>query len=342
MIIIKKTLYPVLLEYLNNNFIMKDLQHLNILPICEKDNIKYFYCKNYKNIYKQIYKNSYFIEILDNFPQINIDKPQIVDVFNDFVLQGLLLNTTDIHIFSDYIVYKKHRVFLKSISITQVINKQILNFLKFFSEMNLINKEDSSGSFYVNYLGNILPIRVSIFSSFKEHLISLRIIYDQENNYLLTNKLINLLEKYIEKPGLIIIGGKTGEGKTTLMYEILKKFVLLNKTIISIEDPIEKYIKGVFQREINESYSNIIKSSLRHNPDIITIGETRDEDTAKMIVRSVLTGHTILTTIHVKNSYNLLQRLKDMNVDMDSLNNNISLFILMKKDFDYDIFENFY
>lgn len=339
-----KTLYPILVEYAKNNFEMSSLQHLDILPICEKNNIKYFYCRNYQDIYQKMYKNSYFIVLENKFPQMDINNLQVVDIFNDFLLQALLLKCTDIHIFSENIVCKKHRIFIKSFSILSELNKKILNFLKFFSEMNLINKEDTSGSFDVNYLGEIISVRVSIFSSFKEHLISLRIIYNNENlsQNILHPNLIDLLIQYTSTPGLIIIGGKTGDGKTTLMYEILRKCVEWKKHIISIEDPIEKYINGVFQREINESYSNIIKSSLRHNPDIIVIGETRDEDTANMITRSVLTGHTILTTIHVKHKNNLLKRFVDMKVNLHHLKNNITLFILMKDNFEYDIFENFY
>lgn len=341
---ITKTLYPILIEYAKNNFEMNNLLHLDILPVCEKNGTKYFYCRNYKNIYEEIYKNSCFIPLEDKLPSVDINNLQIVDIFNDFLLQALLLECTDLHIFPETIIYKKHRIFIQSFSISQELNKKFLNFLKFFSEMNLINREDTSGSFYVNYLGEIISIRVSIFSSFKEHLISLRIIYNSEkfSINILNYHLVNLLTKYIQKPGLIIIGGKTGDGKTTLMYEILRKCVEWKKNIISIEDPIEKYIPGVFQREINESYGNIIKSSLRHNPDVIVIGETRDEDTTNMIIRSILTGHTILTTIHVKHKNNLLKRFLDMKVNLHHLKYNISLFILMKDNFEYDIFENFY
>ncbi|WP_233254192.1 competence type IV pilus ATPase ComGA [Salipaludibacillus keqinensis] len=128
------------------------------------------------------------------------------------------------------------------------------------------------------------------------------------------------LLKLIRKPhGLIIICGPTGAGKTTTLYSLLQKRAEeINENIITLEDPVEQRQSGFLQMEINEragvTYAAGLKSLLRHDPDLIMLGEVRDAETAQMAVRAALTGHIVLTTLHSSSSKGALKRLVDLGV----------------------------
>jgi type IV pilus assembly protein PilB len=130
------------------------------------------------------------------------------------------------------------------------------------------------------------------------------------------------LESYLDstkrKQGLILISGPTGSGKTTTLYATLK---LLNKTtrnILTIEDPVEYTLEGVNQAQLKENigfnFGSALKTFLRQDPDIIMVGEIRDQDTANMAIRLSLTGHLVLSTIHTNSAWGTVARLIDMGV----------------------------
>ena len=118
------------------------------------------------------------------------------------------------------------------------------------------------------------------------------------------------------KEGLVVFSGPTGSGKTTSLYTILEECD--NKKIFTLEDPIEVYNDKFVQLQINErnnfTYAAGIKQLMRHDPDIVMVGEIRDDVAAKMAVRCALTGHLVLTSIHSANCASTIERLKDLGV----------------------------
>lgn len=123
----------------------------------------------------------------------------------------------------------------------------------------------------------------------------------------------------IEKPyGMILANGPTGSGKTTTLYTILKKLNSPNVSIITIEDPIEYSLEGTTQIQVNNktglTFANGLRSILRQDPNIIMVGEIRDEETAGIAVNAALTGHLVLSTLHTNDSATTLPRLVDMGV----------------------------
>ena len=131
------------------------------------------------------------------------------------------------------------------------------------------------------------------------------------------------------KSGLIILSGPTGSGKTTTAYNLLLK--LVPKRIYTIEDPIEMKLTDIIQLQVNNrqnlDYENGIKQLMRHDPDVLFIGEIRDEKEAQMAIRSALTGHLVLTTIHAKSCVGVIARLKDLNINMFDFYESISYII---------------
>ncbi|MCL1632545.1 GspE/PulE family protein [Sporolactobacillus sp. CPB3-1] len=119
--------------------------------------------------------------------------------------------------------------------------------------------------------------------------------------------------------GLILISGPTGSGKTTTLYALLSAFQKrYHSRVITIEDPIEKKYDAFIQMEVNEkanfTYASGFRALLRHDPDMIMIGEIRDEETAKIAVRASLTGHLVLSTVHASNAPLTVQRMTELGI----------------------------
>ena len=119
--------------------------------------------------------------------------------------------------------------------------------------------------------------------------------------------------------GIILVTGATGSGKSTTVYSILQKMNTDDVNIITVEDPVEMDILGInqvqAQAEIGLTFATVLRSILRQDPDIIMIGEIRDDETARIAVRASITGHKVLSTIHTNNSLNTIERLTDMEVE---------------------------
>lgn len=139
------------------------------------------------------------------------------------------------------------------------------------------------------------------------------------------------LEKYnkiISSPtGIVLISGPTGSGKTTTLYTILNELNTGEKKIITVEDPVENTIYGVNQVQINPkaglTFSSALRSMLRQDPDIIMIGEIRDNETAQIAIRAAITGHLVLATIHTNDSPGAVTRLADMEVERFLINSSL-------------------
>lgn len=118
--------------------------------------------------------------------------------------------------------------------------------------------------------------------------------------------------------GIILVTGPTGSGKTTTLYSALNELITLNHNIITVEDPVEIQLDGVeqvqVQKEIDFTFARALRNILRHDPDVIMMGEIRDEETAGIAVQSAQTGHLVLSTLHTNTAAGTISRLKQMNV----------------------------
>jgi type IV pilus assembly protein PilB len=135
-----------------------------------------------------------------------------------------------------------------------------------------------------------------------------------------TPKNLEKVQKMISVPnGIILVTGATGTGKTTTVYSVLQKLNTNNRNLVTVEDPIEMGIEGVNQLQvmpdIGLTFGTALRSILRQDPDIIMIGEIRDDETAQIAVRASITGHLVLSTLHTNNSLNTIERLLDMEVE---------------------------
>lgn len=198
---------------------------------------------------------------------------------------------------------------------------ELVNKIKIEAKLNITEKRLPQDG-RINY--ESFDIRVSILPTMHGEKIVMRILGRDTSNLSIESLGMNADEEkiYIEaisaSKGIILISGPTGSGKTTTLYATLK---LLNKestNIMTIEDPIEYTMPGINQVQLREdiglTFTSALKTFLRQDPDIIMLGEIRDEKTAQMAIRASLTGHLVLSTIHTNSAIGTISRLIDMGV----------------------------
>jgi type II secretory ATPase GspE/PulE/Tfp pilus assembly ATPase PilB-like protein len=143
------------------------------------------------------------------------------------------------------------------------------------------------------------------------------------------------VKKGFEKPfGMILATGPTGSGKTTSIYSILKILNVREKNIATIEDPVEYEIEGINQIQVNPktnlTFPEGLRSILRQDPDIIYVGEIRDEETASIAINSAMTGHLVLTTLHTNDAATALPRLVDMKIEPYLVASTVNIIIAQR------------
>jgi len=141
-----------------------------------------------------------------------------------------------------------------------------------------------------------------------------------------------LLERALDRPaGLIVVAGPTGSGKTTTLYACLQRERRDDISIITVEDPVERHLDGVAQvavdEECNRSFAATLRAMLRHDPDVIMVGEMRDGESARIACRAALTGHRVLTTVHATDCAEVPVRLRDMDIPDYLLSATLNLVI---------------
>ncbi len=198
----------------------------------------------------------------------------------------------------------------------------LFRYLMYLSNLDMSNlSKPQTGNFTINIDNNLLSLRFAVISTIRNINGVLRIL---NNNLDLRIDKLTCFEDDIHwlssikknKDGLFIFSGPTCSGKTTTLYTILNE--IHNKKIFTLEDPIEIYNKNFIQLQINEkqgfTYAAGIKQLMRHDPDIVMIGEIRDEEAANMAVRCALTGHLVVTSIHSSSCISTINRLIDLGV----------------------------
>lgn len=215
------------------------------------------------------------------------------------------------------------------------LNEGLFHYLKFIANLDLGNALlPQSGNFTYKYKQQCLYFRFSYLYTFQRQAGVLRILnnhekiklddlsFDQEQN-----KIFESWTKF--RSGLVLISGPTGSGKSTTLHAMLERIAANSKLhVISLEDPVEIQSDHYLQLQINEKmkfdYQEGIKQLLRHDPDVIMIGEVRDEMTAKMLIRCALSGHMVFTTIHAKSCQEAIKRLAEFGIPLLDLDTTLT------------------
>ncbi len=254
----------------------------------------------------------------------------VVNIINAICIDAIARNSSDIHIESlrDSIRIRYridgHLVTVKTID--RSLFAQVSSRLKVMANLNIMEQRlPQDGRMTVSIGGETIDIRVSTMPITWGESIVLRLfdsrgtILTLENLGFLNDELRKITECLKWQTGLILATGPTGSGKTTTLHALLNLLNTEDRNIVALEDPVEQVIDGVNQVQINEeigvSFGSMLRRVLRQDPNTIMVGEIRDSETADLALRSSLTGHLILSTLHTNDAISVVSRLRNMGVE---------------------------
>ena len=254
----------------------------------------------------------------------------IVDIVNEIIVDGATKNASDIH-FDPMENYLKIRMRIDGdlrdyAIIENKYKRNLITRIKLLAGMNITESRlPQDGAIKSNINGKDLDLRVaSLPTSFGEKVV-IRILdysmsFEGIESLGFTKENYEKIEQMLKLPnGIILVTGATGSGKSTTVYSMLQRLNNEGTNIITVEDPIEMNIEGINQVQVNSEigldFANVLRSILREDPNVILIGEIRDSETAKIAIRSSITGHLVLSTLHTNNSLTTIERLLDMDVE---------------------------
>ncbi len=214
----------------------------------------------------------------------------------------------------------------------------VINSIKAVSSMDISEKRrPQDGAFVAKTASSTASFRVASAGALNGEKLSVRVLNQNMGSYNLNN--IGLSEKQrlilkdaVTKPfGMILMCGPTGSGKTTTLYAMLNEIDFLTRNVITVEDPIEYVLPNASQIEVNPradiTFAKSLRSILRQDPDVICVGEIRDEETAAIALRASQTGHLVLATIHSNSTASALIRLLDLGASPLLLSTGMSLIV---------------
>ena len=226
-------------------------------------------------------------------------------------------------------------------SLPLVLSQSVVARVKVLSKLKLDETRiPQDGRFRTTVSGRDIDYRVSTFPTPSGEKVAIRVLDPTVGlkgfkELGLSDYNLKILNKAIQSPyGMILISGPTGSGKTTTLYAIMKELNQETVNIVSLEDPVEYFMEGINQSqvkpEIGYNFSSGLRQVLRQDPDIIMVGEIRDDETASLAVNAALTGHIMLSTIHTNNSVGVIPRLIDLKVPTFLLSSALNLMVAQR------------
>ncbi|MDD4931331.1 MAG: GspE/PulE family protein [Candidatus Colwellbacteria bacterium] len=253
----------------------------------------------------------------------------IVAIVDNIIAYAVSLHTSDIHleIFEDGILirYRIDGILHEIMKIPKTVHPAIIARVKLLAALKIDEHyKPQDGRIRYKIGPDMLDIRVSIIPTFHGEKINMRLLTAAQRPLALSevgmlDDTVALVEDNIKKSyGMVIVCGPTGSGKTTTLYSILNILNRPEVNIVTIEDPIEYNIKYVNQTQINPAagvtFATGLRSILRQDPNIVLVGEVRDNETASIAVQAALTGHLVLSSLHTNDASTAVPRLMDMGV----------------------------
>ncbi len=268
------------------------------------------------------------IDDLKSAPTVDVAKvSRLVDLL---VEECIRVRGTDMHItpYEDVITvfYRIDGVLHFAYALPKEIQNALVSRIKIMSGMDIAEQRlPQDGAFSYNFIGRSYDMRVSTVPTIYGENVVVRVL-TKSSSLLELGRLgyreeqVVTLRKLFKKPhGIIVVCGPTGSGKTTTLYSAIRELDLIERNVITVEDPVEYKFAFVRQTQVNEragyTFALAGRHFMRQDPDVILIGEIRDEETASIALRASITGHLVLTTLHTNDAVSSIPRLVDFNVD---------------------------
>jgi len=269
----------------------------------------------------------------------------IIKLVNHIIFQAFKRGASDIHIepFEKEVRvrYRVDGVLHEAFTPPKRLQAALVSRIKIMSNLNIAEKRiPQDGRIQIKMADKAIDIRVSILPSAFGEKVVMRLL-DKSKSFSALQDIgfserdYKILLNAISQPnGIILVSGPTGSGKTSTLYAILNRLNSPQVSIVTVEDPIEYQMKGVSQVQVYEkvglTFAAALRAILRQDPDIIMIGETRDQETAQIAIQSSLTGHLVLTTIHTNSAPVTITRLIDMGIEPFLIASSVTLIIAQR------------
>ena len=256
--------------------------------------------------------------------------PAVTSLSDLIIMDGIRRNATDVHISPAadvvHIFYRIDGVMHHGHSLPRIVHAGIISRIKILSKLDIAETRlPQDGSFTFDFLNKGYDIRVSTVPTIYGENVVIRILAGtgpllRVENLGFNDHDVKIIKSLFQKPyGVILIAGPTGSGKTTTLYAALREINLLERNVITVEDPVEYKLSLTKQSQVNEKagydFAFAARNFMRQDPDVMLIGEIRDEETARIAVRTSITGHLVLSTIHSNDAVTAVPRLMDLKVD---------------------------
>ena len=285
------------------------------------------------NIVNNRIKDIDYLEIEDNENsnnEIDVLNTPVVKLVEAILSEAVARNASDIHIepFGKKIKvrYRIDGMLYNNLDINLSLYQSLCARIKVLGEMNISERRKPQDGRIKRIINDYeYDFRVSTLPTIYGEKIVIRVFDKSDDGYTIDEigfkeDVLYNIKSLISKPhGILLITGPTGCGKSTTLYSFIKELNKEGVNIITVEDPVEYTIDGINQVQVNNkidyTFANVLRSVLRQDPNIIMIGEIRDEETAKLAMRLAITGHLVLSTLHTNDSVGAITRLEDLGVE---------------------------
>ncbi len=266
---------------------------------------------------------------LDKLSAESEDGP-VIRIVNLMLVQALKDKASDIHIEpAEKVVRLRYRVdgnLIETAGPPKSLQNAIASRIKILAGLNIAERRiPQDGRFRIRVQGKEVDLRISFLPTVYGEKIVIRILdkgalSTSIDNLGLDETTLGIFKKAVDAPhGMILVTGPTGSGKTTTLYSVLAELNKPEYNIVTVEDPVEFQLPGINQvavkPEVGLNFSDALRSILRQDPDIVMIGEIRDNETADIAVKAALTGHQVLSTLHTNDAAGAITRLDDMGIE---------------------------
>lgn len=258
------------------------------------------------------------------------DDAPIIRLLNALFSQAIKQQASDIHIepFEEHLLvrFRIDGILREVLRPPRILASLLISRVKVMARLDIAEKRlPQDGRISLRVAGRPVDVRVSTLPSGHGERVVMRLL-DKKAAQLdlrhlgMAPEILAIMEKTIRKPhGIILVTGPTGSGKTTTLYAVLTVLNDSKRNILTVEDPIEYYLPGIGQTQVNYkvdmTFARGLRAILRQDPDVVMVGEIRDLETAQIAVQASLTGHLVLSTLHTNSAIGAITRLQDMGVE---------------------------
>ncbi len=271
--------------------------------------------------------------------------PPVVKLLNLILLEGVRTGASDVHVESDAsLVRVRLRVdgiLEESFRLPKWVQDPLIARCKVLAKLDITERRvPQDGRIHLRYRDQMLDLRVSSLPTQFGEKVTMRILDPTAapnglDELHLSARDLSCIRQAMGRPeGMILVTGPTGSGKTTTLYAMLAEIISTTRNIVTIENPIEYQLRGANQVEINEkqglTFAGTLRSILRQDPDVILVGEIRDNETAEIALRAAQTGHLVLSTLHTNDCASSVTRLIDIGAEPYMLASSLHLVLAQR------------